>query len=92
MPKNNPKWYDLLLVALTMIVGIYVLIFYKQLLLDMGHIDRIEVILGAIATILVLESVRRTAGNVVVALIGVFIVYAKFGHMLGGPLATGYVT
>jgi TRAP transporter 4TM/12TM fusion protein len=91
MPKNNPQWYDFILVVLTLMVGLYSTIFYPQILMGLGKIKTIEWIFGIIATILVFESVRRTAGLAVVAIIGVFLIYAKFGHLMGGILEISYI-
>lgn len=91
MPRNNPQWYDYILVILTLIVGLYSAIFYPQILRGMGRIRTIEWVFGIISTLLVFESVRRTAGMAVVAIIGAFLVYAKFGHLLSGTLAIGYI-
>lgn len=91
MPKNNPQWYDFILVALTLIVGLYSTIFYPQILMGLGKIKTIEWVFGIIATILVFESVRRTAGLAVVGIVSVFLIYAKFGHLLGGILEISYI-
>lgn len=90
-PKYQPKWYDYILVVLTLTVGIYVAIYYPKIMMGMGRVRTIEWIFGIISTLLVLESVRRTAGMTVVSIILVFIVYAKFGYLLQGILATGYI-
>jgi len=92
MPKNNPQWYDLVLALLTMIVGLYVTIFYPKILLGMGLVKPIEIVFGIIAVILVLESVRRTAGLPIVYIVLVFILYAKYGYLIPGILATGRIS
>ncbi len=91
LPKNNPQWYDYILVALTLMVGLYSTIFYPQILMGLGKIKTIEWVFGIIATILVFESVRRTAGLAVVSIVSVFLIYAKFGHLLGGILEISYI-
>ncbi len=90
-PRFKPQWYDYILVLLTMIVGLYVALFYPEIMMGMGRVRTIEWFFGIISTLLVLESVRRTAGMTVVGIILVFLSYAKFGHLLGGLLATGYI-
>ena len=91
-PRNIAKWYDLVLAALAMVIGLYAAINYPKILYSMGRVRMIQVVFGVIATILILESVRRTAGPVVVCIVAVFLVYAKFGHLLRGILGTGYIT
>jgi len=92
LPKNNPQWYDLVLALLTMIVGLYVAIFYPKILLGMGLVKPIEIVFGIITTILVLESVRRTAGMPIVCIVLVFILYAKYGYLIPGILSTGRIS
>lgn len=91
MPRYHPQWYDYILVLLTMIVGIYIALFYPEVMMGMGRVRTIEWVFGIISTLLVLESVRRTAGMTVVGIIVIFLAYAKFGHLLTGLLATGYI-
>jgi len=91
MPKNNPQWFDLILALLTMIVGLYAAIFYPKILLGMGLVKPIEIVFGIITTILVLESIRRTAGMPIVYIILVFILYAKYGYLIPGTLGTGRI-
>jgi len=92
MPKNNPQWYDIILILLTMIVGLYAAIFYPKILLGMGLVKPIEIIFGIITIILVLESIRRTAGIAIVYIILTFILYAKFGYLISGILGTGRIS
>lgn len=89
MPKFKPQWYDYLLIILTVMVGLYPALFYPKILFGMGRVRTIEWVFGIISTLLVLESVRRTAGNAVNLIILFFIAYAKFGYLLSGPIATG---
>ena len=90
-PKNNPQWYDFLLASLVLIVGFYTAINYPKILMGMGLVKTIEVVFGVLATMLIIESVRRTAGLAVVAIILVFLIYAKFGYLIDGTLGTGHI-
>jgi len=91
-PKNDPKWYDLVLAMLTLIVGFYAAIFYPKILLGLGVVKPIEVVFGILAVILVIESVRRVTNIVVPFIILLFIAYAKFGYLMTGTLSTGEIT
>lgn len=84
--KNNPQWYDLVIASLALFIGLYVLIFYPQILRYSGVILPILVFFGVSATFIVLESVRRTSGWSVVSVIILFIIYAKWGYLLPGLL------
>jgi TRAP transporter 4TM/12TM fusion protein len=91
-PKNSPKWYDFLLASLSMVVGLYAAIYYPEILLRMGIVTPRDAILGVIATFLILESVRRTAGLAIVGVILVFVAYTKFGSYLPGIFGTGEIS
>lgn len=85
-PKNNPQWYDLIAAALALIVGIWTFIYIPEVMLTIGLIQPIQVILGIIAFVIVLESVRRSTGMTVVFVILSFFIYAKWGYLLPGLL------
>lgn len=87
-PATGPKWYDLLLAGLTLLVGFYVTILYYQILLGLGTPTVLQVIVGCLAVLLVLESVRRVAGWPIVIIVFLFILYAKFGNLVPGILHT----
>lgn len=85
-PKNNPQWYDLVLATLALIIGAYIFFYYPIVLLQMGIIRPIQLVLGLLVTIVVLETVRRTTGWSVVILVILFIIYARYGYLLPGLL------
>jgi len=85
---TGPKWYDLLLAGLSLLVGFYVTIYYYQILQGLGTPTMLQVILGCLAVLLVLESTRRVAGWPIVIIVLLFILYAKFGNLVPGILQT----
>lgn len=85
---KRPRWYDWLLVVLTFIVGFYVTIFYPQILRVLGVVAPLQVVMGSLAVLLVLESTRRVAGWPIVIIVVIFILYAKFGNLIPGILQT----
>ena len=91
-PKNKPKWYDYLLALLSMGTGLYASIFYPEILLNMGITTTKDALIGVLATLLILESIRRTAGLSILAIIIVFIAYAKFGSYLPGIFGAGNIS
>ena len=60
--KNVVPWYDWLFALLSLIAGLYVLIYYPKLALTMGVITSSKVVFGIIVGLLVLEGTRRIAG------------------------------
>lgn len=86
--KKAPTWFDWLLSILTLVTGLYVTIFYPQILYSLALTTPFRVTLGVIAVFIVLESIRRVAGWPIVIIIVVGILYAKFGNYAPGILQT----
>ena len=78
--KTNLKisWYDVLFASLGLIVGLYITVFYPEVVLRGYQPTALELVLGTIAILLVLEAVRRTTGWILSAMGGFFIVYAAY--------------
>lgn len=90
--SGKRKWYDILLVGMVFVVGLYVTIWYPKILLQLGAPSKFNFIMGILAFFLVLESVRRVAGWPIVIIVLVFVLYAKFGNIIPGILRTRYIT
>lgn len=78
---------DAVLSALAVIVCLYVVVFYKDLVYRAGLINTTDMIIGLIAILLVLEAARRVIGLPMVVIALVFIAYAFLGPYIPGPLA-----
>lgn len=78
------RWYDLLLALLALALGLYVALFYPEILSSLGTTTTLRMILGVLAVIVTLESVRRVTGWPIVLIVLVFILYAKFGYLVPG--------
>lgn len=85
-PSRTLTWYDPILSAAGLIVGLYLAIFYPELAATAGLITPERVILGVIAILLILEGCRRTLGLSLVIVIMVFILYPHFADLFPGPL------
>lgn len=68
-PKNKVPWYDLILAVLSIIVGLYIAIFYGRIMLNVGEVTPDRVTVGTIAIVLTLEASRRTI-NMFLAILG----------------------
>ncbi|MGI6225730.1 MAG: TRAP transporter permease [Peptococcales bacterium] len=77
--SNKIPWYDYLLSFLGFAVAAYHVIFYEELVWRAGVYTDIDMIIGIIAVLLVLEATRRLAGPVIVSLATFFLFYAYFG-------------
>jgi TRAP transporter 4TM/12TM fusion protein len=82
--RNRVPWYDAILSILGFGVGLYVAIFYPEILWQLGVITPDRVIMSTIAILLVLEGVRRLTGWVLPSLGLLFILYARFTWLVPG--------
>jgi TRAP transporter 4TM/12TM fusion protein len=85
-PVDHVPWYDWLCAAAALASGLYVAIFYPTIAYTLGIITWDKLVLGAIAVLLVLESVRRVAGWALMWIAVVCLLYAKFAWLLPGIL------
>src|SRR5690554_2264713 len=77
--SNKIPWYDYLFSFLGFAVSAYHVIFYEDLVWRAGLYTDIDMVVGIIAVLLVLEATRRLAGPVIVTLATFFLFYAYFG-------------
>ena len=84
-PRAGVVWYDWLLAAGGMAVGLYVAIRYPTLAYTLGTIPADKVVLGALAILLVLEATRRLCGWPLVWVALVCLAYAKFAWLVPEP-------
>ena len=82
--KVKPPWYDVVLALLSLVTGLYITIFYPQLVFSRGFVQLPVVILGAICIILLLEAARRVFGWVMVIIVTLGILYARYAYLFTG--------
>lgn len=85
-PRDKLPWYDAILSAIGFAIGLYVVIFYPDIVATSGLTPLDRTILGAIAVLFILESCRRLLGWALVAIVALFILYAHFSYLFPGPL------
>lgn len=78
--SNKIPWYDYLFSFLGFAVSFYHVYFYEDLVWRAGLYTDIDMYVGIIAILLVLEATRRLAGPVIVSLATFFLIYAYFGN------------
>jgi TRAP transporter 4TM/12TM fusion protein len=78
MAMDRLPWYDFLFAILSLIVGLYVAIFYKEIVVEMGLLLPLRVGLGTVAILLILEATRRLIGWAFLIIVFCFIFYALF--------------
>ncbi len=84
--QNHVPLYDKLFAVLSIIVGLYIAIFYKELQYQLSVINPTRIILGSITMILIIEAMRRLTGKLLVFLLLFFILYGRFADCFSGIL------
>lgn len=86
-PKNRLPWYDLLLILGSLAGCIYIAVNALELTrFGKTTATPLEVGLGVMTVLILVEAVRRTFGWAMVIVVAVFLAYAKFGYLIPGPL------
>lgn len=70
----------------------YIVIFYKNLVMRAGIINTLDLIIGGIAILLVMEAARRIIGLPMLIIAIIFIFYAFFGESMPNLIAHRNVT
>ena len=82
--RKKIVWYDWVFVALSAIMPIYVFLRYPTFISTGFQGETIDIILGTILIILVLECSRRISGPALTILSVIFLVYGIFGRYFPG--------
>ena len=85
--KNKIPLYDILFAILGIFVCLYLVVFYNEMVLRAGLPTTLDLIVGGLTILLVLEATRRTIGLTLVIVVLVFLGYAHFGPYMPGFLA-----
>ena len=84
-------WYDLVLAVLSLSIAAYVWINYIEFINRMGMPNTMDVIMGTLLIVLVMEASRRISGWPLVILSALFLAYGLFGqHMPSIFMHRGY--
>jgi len=86
-PKGRPSFFDLFFLILSLGICIWIFIFSHQILQRAGRYQPLDVIMGTLLVLLVLEAGRRTVGWSVPVVAIVFLLYALLGPYLPDLLA-----
>ena len=85
--RGRIMWYDIILAALSVVVGGYIVANYWKIIYRIGAPTTMDVVMGTLAIALAMEACRRTMGLPLVTVAGVFLAYALFGQHLPGALS-----
>lgn len=86
--SGGVPWYDALL-ALAAIASNYYLVMNYERLVTQGLIfgfTPVDVVVGAVGLLLILEATRRAVGMPIVVVALVALAYGRFGNLIAGPL------
>ena len=86
--RRAVPWYDWLLAAIGLSGGLYVALFYEQLLLSLGLLTPFKICLGTLFIVTLFEAIRRLVGWTLLLTIITFVFYGRFGYLLPGVLAS----
>ncbi|WP_167577892.1 TRAP transporter permease [Ammoniphilus sp. YIM 78166] len=84
---NRVTWMDMLLAMLSIISVGYVVFQYKDILMRGGMPNQVDIFMGSLAIVLVLEAVRRAVGKELAIIAMVFLAYAYYGPYMPGIFA-----
>jgi TRAP transporter 4TM/12TM fusion protein len=78
---------DIVFAVLSVAVGAYIVIEYQHLIYRIGAPNKMDIVIGTLAIVLIMEACRRSMGPALVIVAGIFLGYAFFGHLLPGALS-----
>ncbi len=84
MSRRTIHWSDYILSILGFLTPLYIVIFYKDLVFRAAITTPLDLVVGVIGILLVLEAGRRIVGLPMVIIAAVFIFYALFGEIFPG--------
>jgi len=84
--KTKVGIIDLVLSVLSMLVSLYWVIDYEGLVLRTGNYTDLDMVVGGMAILLVLEAARRVVGLPITIIAALFLLYTYFGPYMPGFL------
>lgn len=84
---DNPHLVDWLLAILAVVPMAYAIVLYREFSRRAVVPTELDIIMGVLAVILILEATRRTVGWIMVVVVVLFIAYAYFGPILPDVIA-----
>ncbi len=85
--KDKVPFFDILLSFIGAATSLYLIIYYKELVFRAGLPNRIDLLMGGVTILLVLEATRRAIGPELPIVVIVFLLYAFFGPYMPGYFA-----
>ncbi len=83
--RSTIPWYDWILAALGIITIAYLMVNFEKVIYRAAVPTELDVAMGILCVLLVLEATRRTVGWHLAALVAIFLLYANLGNWLPAP-------
>ena len=83
--RSLPPIWDFILMALTIFTFGYLILNYTRIAQNGGRVTDFELVIAAIAVVLVFEAARRASGNLAILAL-IFLAYNWFGQYIPGKL------
>ncbi|MFD1606949.1 TRAP transporter permease [Oceanobacillus luteolus] len=93
--SESIPWYDWLFIGVSGVVYSYFVFNAVDISARMTYIEplsSLQILLGIVAGIVLIEATRRVVGNALVIIILIFLVYGFFGQVLPGAISHGGFT
>ncbi len=88
--RKNPKWYwialDLVLAFMGSFGAMYLFVNFKEIAMRAGEATTLDLTMGGIVILLILEAARRVVGMPIVIIASAFLAYGYFGRYMPGFL------
>ncbi len=85
--RNQILWTDWIIIGLSLVCTIWVILNTNRFIEYPGDSTTIDLVLGGVLTLLILEGARRVIGPPLPVIAIIAILYALFGHHLSGQFA-----
>ena len=85
--KTKIPFYDLVLSILGAGVCLYLVIFYNDMVIRSGLPSNLDLTMGGISILLVLEATRRITGPALPIVVIIFLIFSYFGQIMPGFFA-----
>jgi len=85
--KEKIPWYDVIFALLGAGVSLYIVVFFDQIAIRVGLPSTMDLVVGVLAIILVLEATRRVIGLALPIVVFLFLLYCYFGQSMPGFFA-----
>ncbi|GAB6179265.1 TRAP transporter permease [Desulfotomaculum defluvii] len=85
--RSKLHWFDALLAVAAVATPMYILVYYKELVMRAGIVTTTDMIIGGLGILFVIEAARRVVGWPIVTVAILFLGYAFAGPYLPGAFA-----